>query len=252
MSRRKKDPLRALTDAGATGVGPARPVPGRPRRRGRPGQAAPGRRRRRRLSEAARRAGRRSGDAVAHLVARFNAEGLAALTPRHGGADHPAGVQQRRPSGFLPTRPPGRPCPAAGRYLPVGARRRGHRVSVVVVSGSSAPTQTGPRRCGRPRRSGTPRCRRAPGNRAQVARAVGCRNWSYRPPAVVAEGAWVGGPAAGGSGPPQVSRKSWSTDCADRRVRRRTPAGRRGRGSRGDRVGDDDPSGGDRRSRRPG
>lgn len=29
--------------------------------------------------------GRRSGDAVAHFVARFNAEGTAALTPRHGG-----------------------------------------------------------------------------------------------------------------------------------------------------------------------
>ena len=35
--------------------------------------------------QAARSAGRRSGDAVSHLVARFNAEGLAALSPRHGG-----------------------------------------------------------------------------------------------------------------------------------------------------------------------
>jgi transposase len=34
---------------------------------------------------AAQAAGRRSGDAVAHLVARFNVEGLAALEPRHGG-----------------------------------------------------------------------------------------------------------------------------------------------------------------------
>ncbi len=34
---------------------------------------------------AARSVGRCSGDAVAHLVARFNAEGLAALVPRHGG-----------------------------------------------------------------------------------------------------------------------------------------------------------------------
>src|SRR5437016_5430434 len=33
----------------------------------------------------ARAAGRRSGDAVADLVGRFNAEGLAALAPRHGG-----------------------------------------------------------------------------------------------------------------------------------------------------------------------
>jgi transposase len=37
------------------------------------------------FTEAAQIAGRRSGDAVAHLVARFNKEGLAALDPRHGG-----------------------------------------------------------------------------------------------------------------------------------------------------------------------
>jgi len=36
-------------------------------------------------TEAAQRAGRRSGDGVAHLVARFNAVGLAALDSRHGG-----------------------------------------------------------------------------------------------------------------------------------------------------------------------
>ena len=36
-------------------------------------------------SEAARFAGRKSGDAVANLVSRFNEEGLAAVTPRHGG-----------------------------------------------------------------------------------------------------------------------------------------------------------------------
>jgi len=36
-------------------------------------------------SEAAKLAGRRSGDAVSELVSRFNTEGLAALQPRHGG-----------------------------------------------------------------------------------------------------------------------------------------------------------------------
>ena len=36
-------------------------------------------------SAAARSIGRRSGDAVAHLVARFNREGLAAIAPGHGG-----------------------------------------------------------------------------------------------------------------------------------------------------------------------
>jgi transposase len=38
---------------------------------------------------AALAAGRRSGDAVARLVARFNVESIAALVPRHGGG-HPA------------------------------------------------------------------------------------------------------------------------------------------------------------------
>jgi len=38
-----------------------------------------------RFTAAARVVGRRSGDAVAKLVARFNTEGLAALDPRHGG-----------------------------------------------------------------------------------------------------------------------------------------------------------------------
>ena len=35
--------------------------------------------------DAARAVGRKSGDAVCHLVARFNREGLAALEPRYGG-----------------------------------------------------------------------------------------------------------------------------------------------------------------------
>src|SRR5919205_277900 len=39
--------------------------------------------------DAARSVGRRSGDAVSHLVTRFNAEGLAALAPRHGGGRRP-------------------------------------------------------------------------------------------------------------------------------------------------------------------
>lgn len=39
-------------------------------------------------TDAAREGGRRSGDAVAALVSRCNAEGLAAVVPRHGGG-HP-------------------------------------------------------------------------------------------------------------------------------------------------------------------
>jgi transposase len=36
-------------------------------------------------SEAAQKSGRKSGDAVSHLVKRFNQEGLNAIMPRHGG-----------------------------------------------------------------------------------------------------------------------------------------------------------------------
>jgi transposase len=39
--------------------------------------------------QAARAAGRKSGDAVSHLVARFNREGLTALESRHGGGHKP-------------------------------------------------------------------------------------------------------------------------------------------------------------------
>lgn len=85
MSRRQKDPLRPLTmdehahldrlsrsrTEAAASVGRAKALlavaGGQP------------------FTAAARTAGRQSGDAVAHLVARFNQEGLAALHPGHGG-----------------------------------------------------------------------------------------------------------------------------------------------------------------------
>jgi transposase len=85
MSRRRKDPLRPLTDTERrelcrlrrSSVAPAAVV----------ARAAA-------LllvseglayQDAARAVGRKSGDAIAHLVARFNQEGLTALEPRHGG-----------------------------------------------------------------------------------------------------------------------------------------------------------------------
>ncbi len=96
MSRRKKDPLRPLTDeerqaliqlsrsqaAPAVQVARARMLLAVAR-----GDD---------YQQAARAAGRRSGDAVSHLVARFNAEGLDALVPRHGGGRSPAYDQAAR------------------------------------------------------------------------------------------------------------------------------------------------------------
>src|SRR3954452_16482355 len=89
MSRRKKDPLRTLTDAEHLALTQLSRC-----------QAAPAVQVARAImllavadgddyQQAARAAGRRSGDAVSHLVARFNSEGLAALTPRHGGGRRP-------------------------------------------------------------------------------------------------------------------------------------------------------------------
>jgi transposase len=90
MSRRKKDPLRPLTDAerhslmqlirsqSAPAVQAARATMLLAVADGDDYQTA------------ARLVGRRSGDAVSHLVGRFNAEGLAAVSPRHGGGRSPA------------------------------------------------------------------------------------------------------------------------------------------------------------------
>lgn len=47
-------------------------------------------------TEAAKAVGRKSGDAVAHLVARFNREGLQAIEPQRGGGPQPKyGVRER-------------------------------------------------------------------------------------------------------------------------------------------------------------
>jgi len=85
VTRRRKDPLRTLTDderrhlarlsraSAAPAVHVARAVIILAVADGSDYQSA------------AQAAGRKSGDAVSHLVARFNREGLAALDPQHGG-----------------------------------------------------------------------------------------------------------------------------------------------------------------------
>jgi transposase len=85
MSRRKKDPLRPLTDDERETLSQLSRS-----------QAAPAAEVARAkllvlvasgsdYQDAARAVGRSSGDAVSALVGRFNREGLAALAPRHGG-----------------------------------------------------------------------------------------------------------------------------------------------------------------------
>ena len=89
MSRRRKDPLRPLTGAERrelTRLSRSRAEPAACVARAAILLAVAGGSD---YQQAARAAGRRSGDAVAHLVARFNREGLAALDPRHGGGHTP-------------------------------------------------------------------------------------------------------------------------------------------------------------------
>jgi len=96
MSRRKKDPLRPLSLAERDALAQLSRS-----------QAAPAAEVARAkllllvadgagYQEAARAAGRHSGDAVSALVARFNREGLAALAPRHGGGRRRAYDEQAR------------------------------------------------------------------------------------------------------------------------------------------------------------
>jgi transposase len=85
MTRRQKDPLRALTNdeqqelerlSRATSESITRVVHAKTLLAVAQGLS---------YTAAAQACGRRSGDAVAQLVERFNREGLAALTPKHGG-----------------------------------------------------------------------------------------------------------------------------------------------------------------------
>jgi transposase len=85
MTRRKKDPLRPLTDderGWLVRISRSQAEPAAHVARAKALLAvADGYS----YTDAARAAGRRSGEAVSHLVSRFNREGLAAIEPRHGG-----------------------------------------------------------------------------------------------------------------------------------------------------------------------
>lgn len=85
MSRRRKDPLRPLTDEELTvleQIARARSEPASHVARAKMLLAVAGGKT---YQAAAEAAGRKSNDAVSQLVSRFNQEGLAALAPRHGG-----------------------------------------------------------------------------------------------------------------------------------------------------------------------
>ena len=96
MTRRQKDPLRPLTDDERTiltQISRARSEPASHVARATILLAvAAGHS----YQTAARSAGRRSGEAVAHVVTRFNSDGVAAVEPRHAGGREPSyGLAER-------------------------------------------------------------------------------------------------------------------------------------------------------------
>jgi hypothetical protein len=85
VTRRQKDPLRALTEEERGALEQLSRAHSEPASHVIRAQLILAVAAGRSYTAAARGVGRRSGDAVAQLVARFNTEGLAAITPRHGG-----------------------------------------------------------------------------------------------------------------------------------------------------------------------
>lgn len=85
MSRRQKDPLRALTAEERQALEQLSRASSEPASHVARAKLVLAVADGRSYTAAARSVGRRSGDAVGQLVARFNEEGLAAIAPRHGG-----------------------------------------------------------------------------------------------------------------------------------------------------------------------
>jgi transposase len=97
MSRRQKDPLRALTDEERAELFRLSRSRGAPVAQVARATALLAVADGASYTAAARRVGRRHGDAVAAWVARFNREGGAAVVPRHGGGPRVRyGEEQRR------------------------------------------------------------------------------------------------------------------------------------------------------------
>lgn len=89
MARRHKDPLRPLTNEERTDLEQIARAQSWPAAQVARAKALLAVANGHAFTEAARAAGRKSGDAVGTLVARFNLEGVAAVVPGHGGGPKP-------------------------------------------------------------------------------------------------------------------------------------------------------------------
>jgi transposase len=117
MPRPQKDPLRLLTPEERTGLERLSRAHGEPAALVARAKALLAVADGQRYTEAARAAGRRSGDAVAHLVARFNQAGLEAVLPGHGGGQ-PKRYTQAEQARILDEvrRPPDRDADRTGSW----------------------------------------------------------------------------------------------------------------------------------------
>jgi hypothetical protein len=97
MTRRKKEPLRALTAKEREVLKQLSRAQSEPASHVARAKALLAVAEGQDYTAAARAAGRKSGDAVSQLVSRFNSEGLAAIKPRHGGGPPVVyGVKERK------------------------------------------------------------------------------------------------------------------------------------------------------------
>ena len=96
MPRKQKEPLRPLTDEERTHLEQIARAQSRPAAQVARAKALLAVAEGHAFTQAAQAAGRRSGDAVARLVAGFNSRGVAAVVPGHGGGPTPLyGPEQR-------------------------------------------------------------------------------------------------------------------------------------------------------------
>jgi transposase len=97
MTRRKKDPLRPLSDEERNVLEQLSRAQSEPASHVARAKALLAVADGQSYTAAARSAGRRSGDAISQLVSRFNQEGLTAIEPRHGGGPFIVyGVEERQ------------------------------------------------------------------------------------------------------------------------------------------------------------
>jgi len=89
MPRKQKEPLRPLTDEERTQLNQVARALSWPAAQVARAKALLAVADGHAFTEATQAAGRKSGDAVATLVARFNAQGVAAVVPGHGGGPAP-------------------------------------------------------------------------------------------------------------------------------------------------------------------